>query len=264
LPQPHGDADDLVPGLEQHGGGDRGVDAARHGGQDSHYDDLSRSTAGGMTSRARSTSASVVVTPRERRRAPSARSVGTPIAVRTWDGSTAPLVQADPADAHTPAPSSSTSNASDSTSPNDRWQLPAILFVRSPVSALPGTAANRPSARRSRRRATRPTVTSRPATVACIAAAIPAIPATLYVPLRRSRSWPPPWMIGRTETPSRTTRAPTPLGPPNLWALTATRSASAARVATSSHGKACTASVWSAAPGAAARTSEATSARGWM
>ena len=63
--------------------------------------------------------------------------------------------------------------------------------------------------------------------VAARAAAMPTMPATLWVPLRRSRSWPPPWISGRRRSPWRTTRAPTPFGPPNLWALTATRSAAA-------------------------------------
>src|SRR5207248_8286024 len=121
LPETHRDTDDLVAGLEQECGCHRGVDAARHSGQDSHQADLRRSTAGGITSRARSTSASVLVAPSDRRRAPLAASVDTPMAVSTCDGSTAPLVQAEPADAQTPAPSRRTSRASDSTPANERW-----------------------------------------------------------------------------------------------------------------------------------------------
>ncbi len=42
------------------------------------------------------------------------------------------------------------------------------------------------------------------------------------------RSWPPPWSTGATgRCRLRTARAPTPWGPPNLWALIATRSAPA-------------------------------------
>ena len=52
---------------------------------------------------------------------------------------------------------------------------------------------------------------------------MPTMPATLWVPERRSRSCPPPSMTGTSLAPWRTTRAPTPLGPPNLWAETAIR-----------------------------------------
>src|SRR5205823_8534797 len=179
LPEAHRDADHVVAGLEEHGRGDRGVDAARHGGQDLHNEDRSRSTAGGMTSRARSTSSSVVVAPSDRRREPAARSLGTPIAVSTWEGSTAPLVHAEPAEAHTPAPSRRTRRASDSTPANEIWQLPATLLARSPVSTASGMAPRRPSARRSRRICTRATVSARWRAVASMAAAMPTMPATL-------------------------------------------------------------------------------------
>ena len=44
-------------------------------------------------------------------------------------------------------------------------------------------------------------------------------------PARRARSCSPPDEEGSTRRPRRTTRAPTPGGPPSLWALTETRSA---------------------------------------
>ena len=90
---------------------------------------------------------------------------------------------------------------------------------------------------------------SRRSAVSRAATAIAAIPATFCVPLRRSRSWPPPTWRAASRTPGRTTRAPTPFGPPNLWALTDTRSAPAAALATSSHDRAWTASVCSSGPG---------------
>ena len=54
---------------------------------------------------------------------------------------------------------------------------------------------------------------------------MPAMPGTFWVPLRRSRSWPPPRARGSIVTPSRTTSTPPPCGPPNLWAETVMRSA---------------------------------------
>ena len=88
------------------------------------------------------------------------------------------------------------------------------------------------------------------------------MPATLWVPLLRSRSWPPPWRMGWTTVPSRTTRAPTPLGPPNLWALIATRSAPAVSSRPSSQGTACTASVCTRAEGDRWRTTAVTDPMG--
>ena len=55
-----------------------------------------------------------------------------------------------------------------------------------------------------------------------------------------------------------------PFGPPNLCAEIATRSTAAAARATSSQGTAWTASVWTNADGARARTRAATSSSGWI
>ncbi len=57
---------------------------------------------------------------------------------------------------------------------------------------------------------------SRPAAARSAATANATAPATFWVPLRRSRSWPPPTSCGWSGTPSRTTRAPTPFGPAAL------------------------------------------------
>ena len=81
------------------------------------------------------------------------------------------------------------------------------------------------------------------------------MPATLCVPLRRSRSWPPPSINGSSDTPSRIVSTPTPLGPPNLWALSDIRSTCGATARRSSQLAAWTASVCSNACGARLRTS---------
>ena len=91
-----------------------------------------------------------------------------------------------------------------------------------------------------------------------------AIPATFWVPLRRSRSWPPPWMRGARGTPVRVTRAPIPLGPPNLWALMATRSTARHCSAGSSQETTWTASVCTTAAGDRSCTRLDTSSRGWI
>ena len=56
-------------------------------------------------------------------------------------------------------------------------------------------------------------------------------PATFWVPARRAPSWPPPSTSGTSSTPSRTTSAPTPLGPPNLCPEIVTRSRPAPAIA---------------------------------
>ena len=82
------------------------------------------------------------------------------------------------------------------------------------------------------------------------AAARATMPATLWVPLRRSRSWPPPTISGSIAAPSRTASTPTPFGPPNLWALSDSRSTCGHTSRRSSQLAACTASVCSSARGA--------------
>ena len=69
----------------------------------------------------------------------------------------------------------------------------------SPPASGPGTRAERCSS------------------VAAAAAAKATALTTSCVPLRRSRSCPPPICCGAMVTPVRTTSAPTPTGPPHLW-----------------------------------------------
>ena len=103
-------------------------------------------------------------------------------------------------------------------------------------------AADQPIAQRRRSRAHS---AARSASVAPRAAAIATIPGTLCVPLRRSRSCPPPTSSGSMATPLRTTSTPTPFGPPNLWALSDIRSTCGQSWRRSSQHAACTASVCS-------------------
>ncbi len=74
------------------------------------------------------------------------------------------------------------------------------------------------------------------------ASAIATMPATLCVPLRRSRSCPPPCSNGLKTVPSLATNTPTPFGPPNLCADNASRSTCGVIVRRSIQVGACTAS----------------------
>ena len=95
---------------------------------------------------------------------------------------------------------------------------------------------------------------SRSASMSCSATAVATIPAVFWVPLRRSRSWPPPMISASTFGPPRSTRTPTPFGPPNLWALSESRSTCGVISRRSSQHAPWTASVWTSASGAWRRT----------
>ena len=81
----------------------------------------------------------------------------------------------------------------------------------------------------------------------------PAIVTRFSVPARRRSSWPPPWMSGSTGTPSRTTSAPTPTGPPNLCADNVMKSTDSNAKFNGSLPRTCTASLCTKAPCACAR-----------
>ncbi len=81
------------------------------------------------------------------------------------------------------------------------------------------------------------------------------------MPARRPRSCIPPTSSGSNRSPRRTIRAPAPGGPPNLWALTDTRSASRPARSRSRWPQAAAASTWTGTP--AARQAATTSATGW-
>ena len=100
----------------------------------------SRATAAGTAIAARSISAGLVVGPSVRRRLDRASSLGTPMARSTGLGSSAPLAQAEPADAQTPASSSRTSSASLSMPGMRRWRCPGARARSAAVTTASGMA----------------------------------------------------------------------------------------------------------------------------
>ena len=182
------------------------------------------------------------------------------------------MAHEDAAEAATPSWSRRNRTSSAATPGRHRWRCPGRTWDRScpgptTVSTTPGargaSAARRPEARRSRRAATRVARSTRCSATRRAATPKPTMPGTFGVPLRRPRSWPPPRTRGEKGVPSLTTRAPTPLGPPILWALSETRAARAAVAGRSSHGAAWTASVCRTASGATRSRTSASSSRGW-
>src|SRR5207245_9355917 len=101
--QLHGGADHVVTLLDEERGGDGRIHSARHGDENALAHRcktadraLTFSTIFGRAAMSASTSCSVFSLPNENRSAATPRSRGTPIAVRTCDGSTAPVEQAGP------------------------------------------------------------------------------------------------------------------------------------------------------------------------
>ena len=92
----------------------------------------------------------------------------------------------------------------------------------SPKATTPSTASA-PSKHRSVRARSRPLRRRRRPRPR--AAPKPTMAGTFSMPPRRARSWSPPTSSGSSRRPRRTSRAPTPLGPPSLCALTDIRSA---------------------------------------
>ena len=123
--------------------------------------------------------------------------------------------------------------------------MPKARRRADPVSAATEADASARSARASRN-----------------AVASPTAPATSWVPLRRSRSCPPPCCRVAKGTRGLTASAPVPTGPPTLCALSDTRSAPAVTRARSRKDAAWTASVNTAASGASRRTASTTSETG--
>src|SRR5207245_5732495 len=108
--QLHGGADHVVTLLDEERGGDGGIHPAGHGDEDALAHRcktadraLTFSTLFGRAAMSASTSSSVFSLPNENRSAATPRSRGTPIAVRTCDGSTAPVEQAEPDEQAMPA-----------------------------------------------------------------------------------------------------------------------------------------------------------------
>ena len=117
-----------------------------------------------------------------------------------------------------------------------------------PVTSIPRSSARAPEITRSRSAASRADSAARCSTACSSASARPTAPAASSVPLRMSRSWPPPCDNGIGRRSRATWSAPTPTGPPSLWALTAARSTPAAPRSTGRCATAWTASVWKRTP----------------
>ncbi len=147
---------------------------------------------------ARSTSSAVFSRPNEKRSAAMPRSGGTPIAVSTWEGSTAPVLHADPDEQATPARSKCISSASLSVPGIDTLDTCGARSVCQPLITASGTTA------RMRRSSSSRSARSRAASSACSRTASPTavpratIPGTFSVPGRMPNCCPPPWMIAST------------------------------------------------------------------
>ena len=175
---------------------------------------------------------------------PWASSGSMPIASSTWLGSVLPEVQALPVEASTPSRSSAATRSPPSTPSITTLTLfgSRSVSVAGEAHAVDGQqpvdeacaelakpiglgrhrgAGEREGARRTRRS-----------------------PATFSVPARRCRSCEPPWSCGSMCVPRRTKSAPTPCGPPSLWAERLTRSACQASTSIGACAANWTASTW--------------------
>src|SRR5215211_1948904 len=180
-----------------------------------------------QASRKQSTSSSLVENPRLTRIAPAPRRGPTPMAVSTCEAATLPDEQADPDDTATPARSRAISAVSALTPGTAKKVVLGNRSTPAPKITAPGEMASKPASSRSRNATILARSSDSPAAAAADAAPKAAIPPTFSVPARPPRSCPPPLTSGspRCSVSSRRTRAPTPLGPPSLWAEIAIRSA---------------------------------------
>src|SRR6266704_1572350 len=265
--QLHGGADDVVPRLHQQGCGDGRVHAPRHGNENalphrwSTADScLTFSTIFGSAPITASTSSAVFSLPNEKRSAATPSSGGTPIAVSTCDGSTAPVLQAEPEEQAIPARSRCINSASLSVPGRDTLDTCGARGARAAWTTASGTTAS------TRRSSSSRSAAARAAKSACSRAASstafpsPMMPGTFSVPGRMPNCWPPPWMMASTACRSRTISAPTPLGAPILWPEIVSKVQPASASETGILPSAWTASTWSGTP--AARQRAATRATG--
>jgi len=217
----------------------------------------------GLRAPQRSISAAVVAGPRLMRRVPRTRVSGRPMAWSTWLGSMAPEEQAEPVETATLARSSATSSPSAGTPRNPRLSVLGRRGASAPLRKNPGSPASW-AAKRSRRSAMRRAFSARWTTAHSAAATNPATRNRLSVPARRPRSCRPPRTRPGSRRPSRSTSAPTPLGPPTLWAARVAASTPHSPRGTGMRPRACAASVCSSASaGPCSRARAASSATGW-
>ncbi len=175
-----------------------------------------RSTTGPIAATSASTSDWVVVRPRLKRSEDRAYSSEHPIASSTWEGCGTPAEQAEPVEHSIPRASSSISSESPWQPGNLRWALPGSRSTGSPLKIASGISAWIRLTSWSRSAPTWAACSGWSLTDSSTASAKPAIAGVSMVPLRMSRSWPPPCSSGVTASSRRTTRAPTPNGPPSL------------------------------------------------
>src|SRR5439155_618765 len=212
--QLHGGADHVVTLLDEERRGDGGIHPAGHGDEDALAHRcktadraLTFSTIFGRAPITVSMSSGVFSLPNENRSAATPRSRGTPIAVRTCDGSTAPVEQAEPEEQAIPARSRGIRRASLSVPGIDTL---VTCGARRPFAALitaSGTTASSRRSSSSRRAATRAANAACSRAASSTAAPNPTIPGTFSVPGRMPNCWPPPWMIASMTWRSRTTSA---------------------------------------------------------
>src|SRR5437667_2597162 len=253
--QLHGGADHVVTLLDEERGGDGRIHSARHGDENALAHRcktadraLTFSTIFGRAAMSASTSCSVFSLPNENRSAATPRSRGTPIAVRTCDGSTAPVEQAEPDEQAMPARSRCIRSASLSVPGIDTL---VTCGARRPFAALitaSGTTASSRRSSSSRRAATQAANAACSRAASSTAAPSPTIPGTFPVPGRMPNCWPPPWMIASTTWRSRTTSTPMPLGAPTLWPETVKRVHATSDNEPGILPKACTPSTWNGTP----------------
>ena len=164
-----------------------------------------------------------------------------------------------------PRASSSMSRESPSQPGNARCALPGsrceTSLWGSPFRVAPGTLSTTRRTRSSRSAPMRAARSCCCLTASSTATAKPAMAGVSRVPERMSRSCPPPWSWGVTSSSRRTTRAPTPLGPPSLCAVNVSASMPLAAKSTGTWPTACTASVCTGMPWTCAI--RAVSTTGW-
>src|SRR6267143_117554 len=195
--QLHRRADHVVTLFDEQGRGDRGIDAARHRNEHSHRcstadKDRTFSTILGSAAATAATSSSLLSIPNEKRSAATPSSRGTRIAVSTCDGSTVPVLQADPDEQAIPARSRCISNASLSVPGMDTFEMCGARAPCQPLIRASGTMATR---RRSSSSRSSPSRVARPCCSSAARRAAmpnPTMPGTFSVPGRIPNCWPPP------------------------------------------------------------------------